>query len=143
VWALLQNFTYDCKKVRKLVFHMIIYHECPFVHIKHVLFNEFMMANTSHWQKISSAIAKNDCISTYEIENKKLKTLLWGVDKVNITIDMWNSVQKASYMVLTCNFFYYYSYWFLEKWVLNFCNLLPLHIIVLLLIMLIRSVSQI
>jgi hypothetical protein len=46
------------------------------VHIKHVLFNEFMMANTSHWQKISSAIAKNDCISTYEIENKKLKTLL-------------------------------------------------------------------
>jgi len=42
------------------------------------------------------------------------------LDKVNITTDMWTSAQRVSYMVVTCHFVD--SDWFLQKRVLNFCN---------------------
>jgi hypothetical protein len=67
------NFSYDHKKIRELASHMILYHKYPFMQMKHVLFNKFMRANTPYWQKISCATAKNDCISTYEIEKNKKK----------------------------------------------------------------------
>jgi phenylacetate-coenzyme A ligase PaaK-like adenylate-forming protein len=35
-------FTYDHKKVREFASHMILYHEYPFMVVKHVLFNKFM-----------------------------------------------------------------------------------------------------
>ena len=82
------NFIYDVKKVRELASHMILYHEYPFMQMEHALFNKFMKANTPYWQKISHAPTKNDYISTYEIEKRKLQILLRGVNKVNITTDM-------------------------------------------------------
>jgi hypothetical protein len=118
-------FTYDHKKVRELASYMILYHEYPFMVVEHVLFNKFMRANTSYWQKISRATAKSDCMSTYEIEKKKLKNLLRNVNIVNITTDMWISGQRVSYMVVTCHFVD--SWWHLQKRVLNFFNVSPLH----------------
>lgn len=80
------NFSYDQKKVRELCSHMFLYHEYPFMHVEHVLFNNFMRACTSYWEKITRASAKNDCFATYENEKQKLKTLLRGVHKINISI---------------------------------------------------------
>ncbi|KAG2670709.1 hypothetical protein I3760_14G100000 [Carya illinoinensis] len=84
-----KNFSYYMKKVRELAFHMILYHEYPFSMMEYV---------------ISRTTARNNCQSTYEIEIKKPKTILRGVNKVTITTDMWTSGQKISYMVITCHF---------------------------------------
>ncbi|KAG2696536.1 hypothetical protein I3760_07G062900 [Carya illinoinensis] len=117
---LVKNFSYYMKKVRELASHMILYHEYPFSMMEHVVFNKFMRANTPYWQKLSRTTTRNDCQSTYEIEKKKLKTILRGVNKVSITTDMWTSGQKISYMVITCHFVD--PDWHLQKRVLNFCN---------------------
>uniref|UniRef100_A0A5B7AIU7 BED-type domain-containing protein n=1 Tax=Davidia involucrata TaxID=16924 RepID=A0A5B7AIU7_DAVIN len=120
------NFKYDYAKVRELASHMILYHEYPFLQMEHVLFNKFMRANTPNWKKITRTTAKNDCRATYEIEKKKLKTLLKSVNRVNITTDMWKSGnQKIGYMVVTGHFID--SEWRLQKRVLNFFNVPPPH----------------
>ena len=67
---------------------MVLLHEYPFNIMEHELFNKLMKACTPYWKKISRANVKSDCIATYNIEKKKLKTLLSGIDKVNITTDM-------------------------------------------------------
>ncbi|XP_074373757.1 zinc finger BED domain-containing protein RICESLEEPER 2-like [Apium graveolens] len=80
--------------------------------------------NTS--EKISRATVKADCVTTYEIEKKKLKKVFKFVKKINITTYMWTSSnQKIGYMVVT-------SHWIDLEWkltmrVLNFCNVLPPH----------------
>jgi hypothetical protein len=115
------NFVYNEKRVRELAAHMVLLHEYPFNMMEHELFNKFMRACTPHWKKkISHATVKNDCIAAYNIEKKKLKTLLSGVDRVNITTDMWTSSQRVSYMVVACHFVD--SNWLLQKRILNFCN---------------------
>jgi hypothetical protein len=121
----LSNFVYNEKRVRELVAHMVLLHEYPFNMMEHELFNKFMRACTPHWKKISRATVKSDCVATYNIEKKKLKTLLSEVDRVNITIDMWTSSQRVSYMVVTCHFVDYN--WLLQKRILNFFNVPPPH----------------
>jgi hypothetical protein len=64
-------------------------------------------------------------MSTYLSEKKKIKAMLGGVENVNITSDMWTSLQRVSYMVVTCH--YVDSDWFLQKRILNFFNVPPLH----------------
>ncbi|KAG2667014.1 hypothetical protein I3760_15G092600 [Carya illinoinensis] len=120
------NFTYDRNRVRELASHMILYHEYPFSLMEHVVFNRFMSANTPYWKKMSRAAAKKECMRTYENEKTKLRALLKHVNKVHITIDMWTSCQKLSYMVVTCHFIG--SDWHLQRRVLNFCNVPPPHI---------------
>jgi hypothetical protein len=102
------------------------------------LFNKFMKACTPYWKKISRATLKNDCMALYLNEKKKMKTMFSGVDKVNITTDMWTSSQRVSYMVVICHFVN--SNWFLQKRILTFLTYL-LHIAVLLLLMPYGSVS--
>jgi len=111
--------------VIELLSHMIMYHEYPFKIVEHVLFNKFMKACTPHWQKKSRVTAKSLCFATYESEKKKLKPLLNRVPKVNITTDMWTSSQKVSYMIVICHFID--SEWWLNRRVLNFCNIPPPH----------------
>jgi hypothetical protein len=74
------------------------HYEYPFEFVEDVLFNKLIRFTTPHWQQMSRATAMSDCLATtamsdcfatYEIEKKKLKILLRGVDKVNITTDMW------------------------------------------------------
>ena len=119
----LSNFSFNENKVRELASHMVIFHEYPFNFIEHEIFNKFMKACTPHWKKISRTTVKNDCISTYNIGKKKLKALLCGLDKVNITTNMWTSVQRVLYMVVTCHFIDFN--WVLQKRVLSFCNISP------------------
>jgi hypothetical protein len=98
--ATLSNFSYNEKKVRELAAHMVLFHEYPFNMMEHELFNKFMRACMPYWKKISRATLKNDFTATYVNEKKKMKTMLSGVDKVNITTDMWTSSQRVSYMVV-------------------------------------------
>jgi hypothetical protein len=121
----LSNFVYNEKRVRELAAHMVLLHGYPLNMMEYELFNKFMRGCTPHWKKISCVTIKSDCIATYNIEKKKLKTLLSGVDRVNITTDMWTSSQRVSYMVVTCHFVN--SNWLLQKRILNFCNVPPPH----------------
>ncbi|KAF7150425.1 hypothetical protein RHSIM_Rhsim02G0121400 [Rhododendron simsii] len=122
----LTTFTYDHAKVRDAASQMILYHEYPFMHMEHILFNKFMRTATPHWQKISRATAKNDCISTYQVQKKKLKTSLKHVGRISITTDLWKSPgQRTQYMVATGH--YVDEFWKLQKRVLSFCNVPPPH----------------
>lgn len=117
------TFTYDHGKVREAAFHIILYHEYPFMKMEHVLFNKFMRTATPYWKKISRTTTKNDRVSTYDIQKKKLKTLMKNVNRISITIDLWKSGQKIQYMVITAHFVD--DDWQLQKCVLNFCNVPP------------------
>ena len=59
------------------------------------------------------------------LKRQKLKSLLKLINKVHITTDMWTSCQKLSYMVVTCHFID--TDWYLQRRVLNFCNVPPPH----------------
>ena len=59
--------------MRKTVAHYILINELPFLHVESFMFNEVMRKDTPLWQKISRATVKADCVSTYEIEKKKVE----------------------------------------------------------------------
>ncbi|XP_027177182.1 zinc finger BED domain-containing protein RICESLEEPER 2-like [Coffea eugenioides] len=119
------NFSYDHAKVRELASHMILAHEYPFSMMEHVVFNKFMKAVSPFYKKINRQTVKEDCMSTYTIEKRKLKSLLKGPGRISITTDLWKSGQKIQYMVVTGHFID--SDWVLQKRVLNFCNVPPPH----------------
>ena len=85
------SFKYDHAKVREKASHMILVHEYPFNTMEHEVFNVFMKTATPYYQKISRNTARNDCISTFELEKKKLKTMLGSVNRVSLTTDFWKS----------------------------------------------------
>ena len=85
------SFKYDHAKVREKASHMILVHEYPFNIVEHEVFNVFMKTATPYYQKISRNTARNDCISTFELEKKKLKTMLGSVNRVSLTTDFWKS----------------------------------------------------
>ncbi|XP_039143918.1 zinc finger BED domain-containing protein RICESLEEPER 2-like [Dioscorea cayenensis subsp. rotundata] len=69
---------------------------------------------------------KKDCISAYDIEKKRVTSLLKEVDRVSITTDLWTStVQDVEYMVVTCHFVDYD--WKLQKRMLCFRSIVPPH----------------
>ena len=119
------NFKYDHAKVREKASHMILVHEYPFNMVEHEVFNVFMKIATPYYQKISRNTARNDCISTFELEKKKLKTMLGSVNRVSLTTDFWKSGQKIGYICLTCHFVD--SSWKLQKRIINFCDVPPPH----------------
>ena len=119
------NFKYDYAKVKEKASHMILTHEYPFNMIEHQVFNVFMKTATPFYQKISHNTARNDCISTFELEKKKLKTMLGSVNRVSFNADFWKSGQKVGYMCLTCHFVD--SSWKLQKRIINFCHVPPPH----------------
>ncbi|KAK1386623.1 hypothetical protein POM88_014801 [Heracleum sosnowskyi] len=87
----LETFKYDHAEMRKTVAHYILINELPFMHVESFMFNEVMRKATPLWQKISRTTVKADCVTTYEIEKKKLKEVFKSVKKLNITTDMWTS----------------------------------------------------
>nr|XP_027093797.1 zinc finger BED domain-containing protein RICESLEEPER 2-like [Coffea arabica] len=119
------NFSYDHAKVRELASHMVLAHEYAFSMMDHVVFNKFMKAVSPFYKKITRQTVKEDCISTYQLEKRKLKSVLKSANRVSITTDLWKSGQKIQYMVVTGHFVD--SDWVLQKRVLNFCNVPPPH----------------
>ncbi|XP_039126915.1 zinc finger BED domain-containing protein RICESLEEPER 3-like [Dioscorea cayenensis subsp. rotundata] len=89
-------------------------------------FNHFMRTVSPNWERISRGLSKKDCISAYDIEKKRLTSLLKEVDRVSITTDLWTStVQDVEYMVVTCHFVDYD--WKLQKRMLCFRSIVPPH----------------
>ncbi|XP_074356557.1 zinc finger BED domain-containing protein RICESLEEPER 2-like [Apium graveolens] len=120
------NFKYDYADMRKNVSHYIMVNELPFIHVESFMFNELMRKATPFWQKISRATVKSDCMSTYEIEKKKLKDIFNSVKRINVTTDMLtSSSQKIEYMVITAHWID--CSWKLNMIVISFCNVPPPH----------------
>ncbi|TYH79981.1 hypothetical protein ES332_D03G101900v1 [Gossypium tomentosum] len=104
---------------------MIMVHEYPFAFTEYELFTLLMKTTSPHYVRISRAIAKADCWTSYEVEKKMLNGLLKTVDRISITTDMWKSSQKIQYIALTTHFVD--SNWNLQKRVLKFVGVPPLH----------------
>nr|DAD35996.1 TPA_asm: hypothetical protein HUJ06_006636 [Nelumbo nucifera] len=98
----------------------------PFTIVKEEGFN-FMMKMCNHsFDKIFQKTVKNDCMTVYEDQKKKLKNLLKGISKISITINLCKSQnQRIEYMVLTGHFLY--ANWRLQKHVLSFVHVLSPH----------------
>ncbi|TYG86556.1 hypothetical protein ES288_A13G142500v1 [Gossypium darwinii] len=101
----IQTRKYDQAKIREL----------PFAFTEYELFTLLMKTASPHYVRISHATAKADCWTSYEVEKKR----------ISITTDMWKSGQKIQYIVLTAHFVD--SDWNLQKRVLNFVDMPPLH----------------
>lgn len=121
----IQNFVYDQAKVREILSHMIIVHELPFNLAEYELFNLLMRTATPHYEKVSRTTTKNDSVTTFKLEKKKLMDELKCVNKISVTTDLWTSDQTVSYMVVTAH--YVDSNWNLQKRTLNFCSVPPPH----------------
>ncbi|XP_071934096.1 zinc finger BED domain-containing protein RICESLEEPER 2-like [Coffea arabica] len=119
------NFSYDHAKVRELAAHMVLVHEYPFSMLDHVVFNKFMKAVSPFYKKINRQTVKEDCVTAFMLEKRRLRNILKGANRISITTDLWKSGQKIQYMVVTGHFVD--SDWVLQKRVLNFCNVPPPH----------------
>lgn len=115
---------FDMGKMRKAAANWVLMHEHPFTVVEEEGFNIMQKTGMPEWEKISRNTLKNDCVSVYESEKKKLKAMLKNVNKISLTTDMWKSGnQKIEYMVITCHFVD--SEWKLQKRVINFVHLPP------------------
>ncbi|KAL8534712.1 hypothetical protein ACS0TY_010665 [Phlomoides rotata] len=76
----MHNFKYDQAKMREVISHIIIVHELPFSFVEYKLFNFVMKTATPHYQSISRATAKKDCMTSYEMEKKKVMKALNDVN---------------------------------------------------------------
>ncbi|XP_063946130.1 zinc finger BED domain-containing protein RICESLEEPER 2-like [Daucus carota subsp. sativus] len=115
---------FDMAKMRKAAANWVLMHEHPFSIMEEEGFNMMQKTGMPEWEKISRNTIKNDCVSVYELEKKKLKTVLKNVNKISLTTDMWKSGnQKIEYMVITGHFVD--SEWKLQKRVLSFIHLPP------------------
>ncbi|XVE63664.1 hypothetical protein DITRI_Ditri07aG0037900 [Diplodiscus trichospermus] len=122
----LTNGKFDMAKMREANAHWIFMHAHPFTIVEEEVFNMMQRRGMLEWEKMSHNTIKKDCVQVYEIEKKKLKSLLKNISKISITTDMWKSTnQKLEYMVLTGHFVD--SNWKLQKPVLSFVHLFPPH----------------
>ncbi|XP_042400218.1 zinc finger BED domain-containing protein RICESLEEPER 2-like [Zingiber officinale] len=120
-----QNFKYDHGKNREIFSHMIIVHELPFLFFEYEMFNLLMRTAIPYYHKISHATVKKDCMTSYEIDKKKVMESLKDMNRVSVTTYLWKSDQKVSYIVVTCH--HVGSSWNLQKRNLNFLDVPPPH----------------
>ena len=116
---------YDEVKVRTVLAHLIMVHELPFKFVEYELFNYLMKTVAPQYKGISRNTARSDCMAAYEVEKKRMKNILKGVNRMGITTDLWKSGQKIQYMVVTGHFVD--SDWKLQKRVMNFVDVPPPH----------------
>lgn len=65
---------YDHAKQREAIAHWILATQQPFNVVEDPTFTFMFKVNNPEFEKISSTMAKNDCMTVYELEKKKLKT---------------------------------------------------------------------
>lgn len=117
---MLSNGKYDPAITRELISHWVLMHEHPFTIVEEEGLNLIFKSLEPKFENT----VKKDCLTVYEIEKKKLKNLLEGVDKVSLTTDLWKSKsQDIEYMVITSHFVD--SDWKLQKRVLSFVHIPP------------------
>ncbi|KAK4430990.1 hypothetical protein Salat_0861000 [Sesamum alatum] len=115
---------FDMKKMKESVAHWIMMHEHPFSIVEEEGFNLMQRRGMPEWRGMTRNTAKAYCINVYELEKKKLKSLLKNVNKISLTADCWKSKnQKIEYMVITGHWID--ESWQLQKRVLNFVHIPP------------------
>uniref|UniRef100_A0A7N0VD70 Uncharacterized protein n=1 Tax=Kalanchoe fedtschenkoi TaxID=63787 RepID=A0A7N0VD70_KALFE len=88
--------------------HMVMIHGLPFKFAEYVVFNMLMKESYPESRKVSQTTLKNDYITSYNNEKKRLIALL-------------NSIEC---MIINCHFA---CEWKLHKRVLSFCHISPPH----------------
>ncbi|XP_050888662.1 zinc finger BED domain-containing protein RICESLEEPER 2-like [Lathyrus oleraceus] len=115
---------YDHERQREATTHWIMMHEHAFSIVEEEGFHFMMKCSNISYEKISRKTLKNDCITVYEAERKKLKSTLRTVNKICLTTDLWKSQnQKIEYMVLTGHFID--ADWVLQKRILSLVHVPP------------------
>ncbi|CAH9105502.1 unnamed protein product [Cuscuta epithymum] len=122
----LSNGKYDHLKQREATAQWILISEQPFNVVESDGFSFMFQVNLPQFEKISRAQVRSDVITVYEIEKRKLLSMLKCVNKISLTTDIWKSkVQKISYKCVTGHFVD--SQYQLQKRVLSFMPLPPPH----------------
>ncbi|GJY91231.1 hypothetical protein Tco_0506427 [Tanacetum coccineum] len=105
LFPVLATSKYDPTTTRELISHWVLMHEHPFSIVEEHGLNLVFKSMQHGAEYITRNTVKNDCMSVYEIEKKKLKNLLADVKRISITTDLWKSKnQNIEYMVITGHF---------------------------------------
>ncbi|KAE8709720.1 hypothetical protein F3Y22_tig00110328pilonHSYRG00209 [Hibiscus syriacus] len=80
---MIRNWKFDNAKMREVISHRIMVQELPFNFVEYGLFNVVMKEANPGFNKISRASVKQDCISSFEIEKKRVQKLLDSVKRLH------------------------------------------------------------
>ncbi|XWS58972.1 hypothetical protein CRYUN_Cryun08bG0080100 [Craigia yunnanensis] len=101
---------------------MTVIDELPFKFIEHKGFQEFMSVAPPKLKMVSHTTVAKDCSQVFVHERTKLQKLFSTLcSRICLTIDIWTSIQNASYLCLIAHFIY--DSWQLHKRILNFCHI--------------------
>ncbi|GJY88514.1 zinc finger BED domain-containing protein RICESLEEPER 2-like protein [Tanacetum coccineum] len=75
---------YDPAVTRELIAHWVLMHEHPFSIVDEEGLNLVFKSMQFRFERINRHALKDDCMTVYEIEKKKLKILLEGISKISI-----------------------------------------------------------
>ncbi|KAK9175019.1 hypothetical protein WN944_027023 [Citrus x changshan-huyou] len=91
--------------IRRATAKMIIIDELPFSHVKNFGFKHFCSVACPKFVVPSRRTITKDILDLFLAENASLKSLLFDKkEKVSLTMDIWTSIMRASYMVITSHF---------------------------------------
>ncbi|KAJ6805043.1 zinc finger BED domain-containing protein RICESLEEPER 2 [Iris pallida] len=101
----IKPFKFNQVESRQSLAKFIICAELPFRIVEHPYFVEFSKSLQPLFHCVSRVTVRNDCITLYEVEKKKLQDVLSKLNsRVSFTSDMWTSNQKLGYMTLTAHY---------------------------------------
>ncbi|XP_071917149.1 zinc finger BED domain-containing protein RICESLEEPER 2-like [Coffea arabica] len=87
------------QKVWELATHMVLIHEYPFSMLDHVVFNKFMKAASPFYKKINRQTVREDRVTAYMLEKRRLRNILKGViiaDALSKCFLEWGIENKVS-----------------------------------------------
>lgn len=104
---------------------MIMLHGYPLTMVEHVGFKLFVKNLQPLFEVLSSDV-ELECMTIYIREKEKVYELIHNLQgRISISVDMWASLGNARYMCLTA--YHIDEEWRLQKQMLNFTTLDPLH----------------
>ncbi|OMP03595.1 hypothetical protein CCACVL1_02351 [Corchorus capsularis] len=96
------DFEYFDEASRMALEKMIVVDEKPFKIVEHEGFIEFMSILQPKFKMMSRTTVGKDCYKLFLGERKKLKKLFSTLgSRICLTMDIWTSIQNASYLCLT------------------------------------------
>ncbi|GAA0186733.1 hypothetical protein LIER_34021 [Lithospermum erythrorhizon] len=117
--------TFDQARSRMDLARMIMLHGYPLTMVEHLGFKLFVKNLQPLFEFLSSDV-ESDCMTIYMREKEKVYKHIHNLQgRINIAVDMWASLENARYMCLTA--YYIDEDWKLQKQMLNFTTLDPLH----------------
>ena len=118
---------FNQEKFRELLVMAITMHDLPFQFVEYEGIREIFTYLCGEAKHITRNTAKADVVKMHKREKTKLKFLLESVDcRISLTSDLWTSITTDGYLCITAHFID--QDWRLQKRILNFCFMPPLHI---------------